>query len=126
MSDERMGIVRLPVGDRTVPLRFTWRAIDAVGRTGVADLLDQAGKGDPGDMTALARLLEVASAGELSAEAMMDGDAPPFGAAYLALLQAWSHAVRQPQGEAGEAKENPLKRLWTWLNRLWGRVARRD
>lgn len=122
MNDERLGIVRLPFAGRSIPLRFTWRAIDAVGRAGVGELLDKAGQGEAGDMAALARLLEVASDGELNAEEMMNGDAPAFATAYLAVLQAWTAAVRQPEGEAGTSSENPLLRLWTSSKRLWGRL----
>lgn len=122
MNDERMGIVRLDYGDRTIPLRFTWRAIDALGRVGVGELLDKAGCGQPGDMAALAQLLEAASAGEIKADEVMDG-AMPFAPVYLAVLKAWSLAARQPQGSV---PGNPLNRCWTWLSRVWQRLTGRD
>lgn len=117
-----MGIVRLDYGDRTIPLQFTWRAIDSLGRVGVGELLDKAGSGQPGDMAALAQLLEAASAGEIKADEAMGG-AMPFATAYVALLKAWSLAARQP---GGAATDGPFDRLLIWLRRLWGRLTGRD
>jgi len=124
MSDERRGIVHLPYGGRTVPIRFTWTAIDSLGRVGVAELLEKAGSGQPGDMAALAALLEAASAGEIKAAALMPDDALPFTEGYVAVIKAWTAAARRPSGVERDA--NPLNRLWTSLKTLWRRLWRRD
>lgn len=124
MSDERRGIVHLPYGGRAVPIRFTWAAIDGLGRVGVAELLEKAGSGQPGDMKALATLLEAASAGEIKAADLMPDDGLPFTEGYVAVIKAWTAAARRPSGV--ERDENPLIRLWTSLKTLWGRLWRRD
>ena len=120
MSDQRRGIVELPVGDKTVPLRFTWRAIDSLGRTGVIELLNQASSGKPGDMQALAKLIVAASNGALLEADLMDGFSVPSAEAYLAVLKAWTLASRQPTGV--ERAVNPLIRLWTSLKMHWRRL----
>jgi len=124
MSTERRGIVQLPYGGRTVPIRFTWAAIDSLGRAGVAELIEKAGSGQPGDMAALAALLEAASAGEIKAPALLADDALPFTEGYVAVIKAWTAAARRPSGVERDA--NPLSRLWTSLKTLWGRLWRRD
>lgn len=123
MSDERRGIVLLSYDGRTVPIRFTWSAIDSLGRSGVAELIEKAGSGEPGDMAALAKLLEAASAGELKANALMTDAALSFTDGYVAVIKAWTAAARRPSGV--ERDENPLIRLWTSLRTLWGRLWRR-
>lgn len=123
MSDERRGIVPLAYAGRTVPIRFTWAAIDSLGRSGVAELLAKAGSGEPGDMAALARLLEAGSAGELKAADLMADGSLPFTDGYVAVIKAWTAAARRPSGV--ERDENPLNRLWTSLKTLWGRLLRR-
>ena len=122
MSDERRGIVHLSHDGRMVPLRFTWAAIDSLGRAGVAERIEKAGSGEPGDMAALATLVEAASAGQIKADAMM-ADAQSFTEAYVAIIKAWMAAARRPTGV--ERDENPLIRLWTSLRTLWGRLRRR-
>lgn len=122
MSDQRRGIVELPVGDRVIPLRFTWRAIDSLGRTGVIELLNQASSGKPGDMQALARLVEAASNKAIREADLMDGSDVPSAEAYLAVLKAWTLASRQPTGV--ERAVNPLIRLWTSLKMRWRRLFR--
>jgi hypothetical protein len=126
VSDERLGIVPLSMPDgRTVPLRFTWRAIDTLGAARVGELLEAAGSGRPGDMTALAALVEAASGGKVSVDDLMNGQAPAFGPCYLAVLTAWAGATRVPQGEDGDkADANPLQRLLTWSSGLWRRLSR--
>lgn len=106
---------------RTIPLRFTWRAIDSLGRNGVVELFAKAESGEPGDMAALAKLLEAASGGEVTADQVM-ADSPPFNAAFVAALEAWALAARLPLG--AEREENPLSRLWTSWKRLWRRLFR--
>lgn len=123
MSDERRGIVHLSYDGRTVPIRFTWAAIDSLGRVGVAELLEKAGSGQPGDMQALATLLEAASAGQIKAGALLSSDNLPFTEGYVAVIKAWTAAARRPSGV--ERDENPLIRLWTSLKMLWGRLFRR-
>lgn len=122
MSDERRGIVPLPYDGRMVPLRFTWAAIDKLGRGGVAERLEVAAVGGPGDMTALSELVEAASAGEIEADALMTGEVP-FQEAFEAVLTAWALASRRPAG--AERDENPLNRLWTSLKTLWRRLWQR-
>lgn len=122
MSDERRGIVQLPYGGRTVPIRFTWAAIDSLGRAGVGELIEKAGSGRPGDMAALATLIEAASAGQLKAATLLADDALPFTDGYVAVLKAWTAAARRPNG--ADRAENPLNRLWTSLKMLWRRLFR--
>lgn len=122
MSDERRGVVELPLGDRTIPLRFTWRAIDQLGRVGVIETLDVAASGKPGDMEALARLIVVASDGQVREQELLDGFGLPAAEAYLAVLKAWALASRRPSGV--ERAVNPLIRLWTSLKTLWRRLSR--
>lgn len=124
MSDERRGIVHLSYDGRAVPIRFTWAAIDSLGRAGVTELLEKAGSGEPGDMAALAALLEAASAGEIKAAGLLGSDDLPFTEGYVAVIKAWTAAARRPSGV--ERDENPLIRLWTSLKTLWGRLWRRD
>lgn len=121
MSAERRGIVTLDYEGSAVPIRFTWAAIDSLGRDGVAVLLERAGSGQAGDMAALARLIEAASAGEISAVDLMSGESS-FTQAYVCVLTAWAAAVRSPSGV--ERDENPLSRLWTSLRTLLGRLWR--
>lgn len=123
MSDERRGIVHLSYGGRAIPIRFTWAAIDSLGRAGVAELIEKAGSGQPGDMQALATLLEAASAGELRAGALLSCDDLPFTEGYVCIIKAWTAAARRPSGV--ERDENPLIRLRTLWKRLWGRLLRR-
>lgn len=118
MNDERLGIVRLSLPDgRTVPLQFTWRAVDALGRGGVSELLEKAGSGEPGDMDAMARLIEASSSGRITRDELMDG-ALPFNDAFVPVLRAWTLAARRPVN----ASENPLKRLLTLIS--WRRLMR--
>lgn len=126
MASPRDGTVLLSMPDgRAVPLRFTWRAIDMVGAGGVGELIDKAGSGQPGDMTALATLVQAATNGQIKVEDLLDGDAPPFSATYVLIVAAWTEAMRKPQGEGGAAGANPLTRLLTSLKRLWGRLTQR-
>lgn len=122
MSDERRGIVHLAYGGRTVPIRFTWAAIDRLGRTGVSELLEKAGSGEPGDMAALATLLEAASAGEIKAADLLSDDGLPFTEGYVAVIKAWSAAARRPAGDERDA--NPLIRLKTSLRMFLRRLFR--
>lgn len=122
-ADERRGIVRLAYQGEDVPIRFTWAAIDGLGRAGVADMIERAGSGRPGDMAALASLLEAGSAGRIKASALMDDDALPFTDGYVAVIRAWTAAARRPSGV--ERAGNPLNRLWTSLKTLWRRLLRR-
>lgn len=122
MSERRRGIVQLPLRDgSTVPLRFTWAAIDGLGRSGVTELFARVDSGEPGDMAALAQLVAAASGGALTVEAVM-ADPPAFNDAYVAVLEAWALAARRPQGDQREA--NPLIRLWTSWKRFWRRHFR--
>jgi hypothetical protein len=124
MSDERRGIVQLSYDGRTIPIRFTWAAIDSLGRSGVTELLEKAGSGEQGDMAALASLLEAASAGELKAPILLADDSLPFTEAYVCVIKAWSAAARRPQGV--ERGANPLNRLRMWLKALWRRLSQQD
>lgn len=122
MNNERLGIVPLTIDGRTVPIRFTWAVIDRLGRQGVAELLEKAGSGEPGDMSALADLIEAASGGQMKAVDLMAG-AVPFNDAFVPIIRAWSLAVRRP----ANATANPLMRLLipTWLKRLTAWLAAR-
>lgn len=121
MSDERRGIVSFQYEGRTIPLRFTWRAVDRIGRVGVTELLEKAGSGQAGDMGALAKLLEAASDGRLTTVELMDSDLP-FNDAFVPILQAWAMAARRPVNSS--ANPRMLRRLTTSLRTLWRRLFR--
>lgn len=126
MNDERLGIVRFPYGGRTIPLRFTWERIDALGRNGLSEKMEQVDGGDAGGLHALAELLEIGSGGEVSAQAVM-ADPPPYILAYQAVVDAWLLALYGPNRKAeGEGGANPPSRLRTLFSRVFRRRMRRD
>lgn len=117
MNDERLGIVRLPWHGETIPLSFTWAAIDQLGSSGVAERLRLALTTEPGARLALAELLAAASHGALSTDAVMAEVGTPTEA-FAAVLEAWALAVRRPAGArpANPQLPSPLK---TWWATLW-------
>lgn len=120
MSDDRRGVVPLDLADgRTILLRFTWRAIDTIGRVGVTEMIEKVGAGEAGDMSALAKLIEAASNGAVNADDMMDDHLVSFTHGYVAVIKAWAAAARRPEG--AERAENPPRRLLTWLKTRWRR-----
>ena len=61
-TDERLGIVRLSLPDgRTVPLRFTWARIDAVGREWIVKQFETIIAGKDGCQAAMAEMLAAKS-----------------------------------------------------------------
>lgn len=121
-TDERIGIVRLPLPDgRTVPLRFTWSRIDAVGRDWIVDAFGKMVKGEPGCQAAMADMLILASGHEIKASDLLSEDGPVVGfeAAFKALEDAWAVARFGPtRRPAEDGAENPRKSLRTWLRRF--------
>lgn len=120
MHEARLGIVQLPYGERTVPLRFTWRRVDEIGRKALVQLFADAHEGEPGSDATVARLLEIASGGELKAAELIDNP-PGLAVATQALADAWGLYQWGPGGPPKDRPENPLNRLWIRLKRLFRR-----
>lgn len=122
MTSERMGVVILELPGRTIPLRFTWQAIDVLGRTGVSDIFARAKSGEPGDVGALADLIVVASAGAVTRDELM-AEPPSISAGLAAVLEAWLLAMHGPARQLAEGQEPgdlPTSRP-TWWKRAFGR-----
>jgi hypothetical protein len=123
MESLRQGIVHLDHEGRAIPLRFTWERIDRLGHGGVSDLIAAADSGQPGSLSALATLLEVASGQELSATALL-ANPPPFHLAFVAVLEAWALALNGPTKTPRKASDDrPMNRLRTWWNTLCRRLS---
>lgn len=125
-TDERLGIVRLPLPDgRAVPLQLTYAAMDAKGHDWLLEQFKAIQKGRAGSSTAMAEALEVLSAGEIQAVDVLAAPmaAYPLAACLKASWQAWELAQYGPQGRSVEADpENPPKSARpTWLRRIFGR-----
>lgn len=126
MSDDHLGIVRLPFGDRAVPLRFTIGRMGQMGRDAIVAKLQTVIAGEPGDGQALADLLELTSGGEIKASDVLDGDAPPLDLSIFALNEAWALFRFGPARKMeSEGSANPLNRLWTRLKTLYRRAFAR-
>lgn len=122
MSDAHLGIVRLPVGGRTVALQFTLGRVGQMGRETIIAKLALVTQGGEGDGQALADLLELASGGELKANETLD-QVLGFDVALVALHDAWTFSRFGPSGKPqGQRDGNPLMRLWTSLTTLWRRA----
>lgn len=122
MNDERLGIVPLDLTDgRTIPLRFTWARIDAVGRDWIVTRLQTVLGGKAGCQAALAELIVLASGGAITAGDLFDEDKPvlPFEASSEALLNAWTLARFGPSGKVSGQPPDPQKSPRTQSNRRW-------
>ena len=104
MMADRLGIVALELPGRSIPLRFTWEAIDALGRNGVSEVFGRAQSGEPGDMGALADLIVVASAGAVTRDELM-ANPPSISAGLAAVLEAWLLAMHGPARQPAEGQE---------------------
>lgn len=121
--DVRQGIVRLPLPDgREIALQFTYARIDAKGHVWVADQFKAMAKGGKGSSAAIAGLLEVASGGEVSADAVVAAPMAeyPLQTVANALWSAWGLAKLGPSGEVADDGEAPLSRRRTLWKRLFG------
>ena len=122
MNDERLGIVPLDLADgRSIPLRFTWARIDAVGRDWIVTRLQSVIEGKTGCQAALAELIVLASGGAITAADLFDEDKPvlPFEVSSEALLNAWTLARFGPSGKAAGQPSDPQKSPKTQSNRPW-------
>lgn len=117
-TDERLGIVRLSLPDgRTVPLRFTWARIDAVGREWIVKQFETIIAGKDGCQAAMAEMLVLASGGEVSATDLLSEHGEPLGfeTAFKALEDAWTLARFGPtRRPAEDGPANPQKTRRTW------------
>lgn len=126
-TDERLGIVRFQYGERTIPLRFTWPRIDAVGRAWIVKQFETVIAGKDGCQAAMAELLVLASGGEISATDLLSEDGEPLGfeTAFKALEDAWLLARFGPtRRPAEDGPENPPKTRRTWW-KLFSKPASR-
>lgn len=127
-SDERLGIVRFQYGEKSIPLRFTWARIDAVGRTWIVEKFQQMVEGAEGCQGAMAEMLHLASAGELTVATLLSEDGPQadFEAAFSALESAWALARFGPSRRPAEdGAENPRKSRLMWLKPFSWLLSRR-
>lgn len=116
-ADDRLGIVRFQYGERTIPLRFTWPRIDAVGRKWIVAQFESIVAGGDGCQAAMAELLVLASGGEVSATDLLseDGETLSFETAFKALEDAWLLARFGPtRRPAEDGPANPQKTRRTW------------
>ncbi len=130
-TDERLGIVRLPLPDgRTVALQLTYAALDAKGHDWLLEQFKAMQKGRSGGSTALAEVLEVMSGGEIKAADVLAAPmaAYPLAHSLKACWQAWELAQYGPHGRSVEADTaNPRKSARpTWLRRIFGRRSAQD
>lgn len=124
-TDERLGIVRLPLPDgRLVPLQLTYAALDAKGHDWLLEQFKAMQKGKTGSLRAMADALDLLSASAIQADEVM---ASPMAAYPMAVVlrscwKAWELAQYGPQGRSVEADtESPQKSARpTWLRRIFG------
>lgn len=125
-TDERLGIVRLPLPDgRTVALQLTYAALDAKGHDWLLEQFKAMQKGRSGGSTALAEALEVISAGQIKAVDVLAAPMATYPLAHClkACWQAWELAQYGPAGRSVEADTaNPRKSARPmWLRRIFAR-----
>ncbi len=122
-SDDRLGIVRLPLPDgRVVPLQLTYAAMDAKGHDWLLEQFKVMQKGRAGASTALADALETLSAGQIKAAEVLNAPMAqyPLAICLKASWEAWELAQYGPQGRSAEdGAENPRKAP---RKMLWGRI----
>lgn len=125
MNDAREGIVRLELPDgRTLPLSVTYERLDQHGHGWVIERLEMLQKAKAGANRAVADLLELFTAGVLTADEIMAAPVTdhPLGPCTRAIWSAWELAFHGPAGRSGaEAPSDPQKRRPTLLRRLFGR-----
>lgn len=124
-TDERLGIVRLPLPDgRTIPLQLTYAAMDAKGHDWLLEQFKAMQKGRSGSSTALGEALEVMSGGQILATDVLAAPmaAYPLAHCLKASWQAWELAQYGPAGRSVEADTaNPQKSARpTWSRRIFG------
>lgn len=125
MNDAREGIVRLELPDgRTLPLSVTYERLDQHGHGWVIERLELLQKAKAGANRAVADLLDLFSAGALSADDIMASPVTdyPLGPCTRAIWSAWELAFHGPAGRPGtDAAPDPQKRRPTPWKRLFGR-----
>lgn len=123
-SDDRLGIVRLPLPDgREVVLQWTYAALDRIGHVWVSERFVIAAKGREGSLVAVAELLEAATNGGVKAEDVIKGGlaAYPLVPCSEALWRSWELAKFGPKGEVADDSDRPLLiRLLIWLVKRFG------
>lgn len=129
-TDERLGIVRLPLPDgRSVPLQLTYAALDAKGHDWLLDQFKAMQKGKPGASLAMAEALEIMSAGQLKVADVMAAPMAeyPMAECLRSCWRAWELAQHGPSGRPAEdGSENPrLSPRKTWWGRIFGRLSGR-
>jgi len=129
-TDERLGIVRLPLPDgRSVPLQLTYAALDAKGHDWLLEQFKAMQKGKPGASLAMAEALEIMSAGQLKAADVMAAPMAeyPMAECLRSCWRAWELAQHGPSGRpAADGPENPrLSPRKTWWGRIFGRLSGR-
>ena len=130
-TDERLGIVRLPLPDgRAVVLQLTYAAMDAKGHDWLLAQFKAVQQGRSGGSTALAEALEVMSSGQIKAADVLAAPmaAYPLAHCLKACWSAWELAQYGPQGRSVEADTaNPRKSARpTWLRRIFGQRSALD
>ncbi len=103
-----------------VPLRFTWSTLDALGTSGVTEMLERARSPEPGALGMLANLIVAAAQGAVTQEQVLAAS-PPLAEALSAVLTAYLYAMHgEPELEAPPpAQLAPQRAPW------WRRVAGR-
>lgn len=127
-TDERLGIVRLPLPDgRAIPLQLTYAALDAKGHDWLLDQFKAMQKGKPGASLAMAEALEIMSGGQLKAADVMAAPMAeyPMAECLRSCWRAWELAQHGPSGgPAADGSENPrLSPRKTWWGRIFGRLS---
>lgn len=130
-TDERLGIVRLPLPDgRAVPLQLTYAALDAKGHDWLLAQFKAMQQGRSGGSTALAETLEVMSGGEIKAADVLAAPlaAYPLADCLKAIWSSWELAQYGPHGRSVEADTaNPRQSAQpTWLRRIFGQRSALD
>lgn len=125
-SDERLGIVLLPLPDgREVALQLTYAALDAHGHDWLLEQFKAIQGGKTGAIRAMAEVLELLSAKAILADEVMAAPAAayPMTECLRCAWKAWELAQFGPQGRPavdGVGNPRPSPRP-TW----WGRIFRR-
>lgn len=82
------------IDGRKVGLCFTYEGIDEYGHRGIAEMVERATSGLPGDGAALAKLIELGTGGQVMADDLMAGRRQVyFEEAILGIARAWHSAM---------------------------------